>query len=296
MRVVSADTIEVTINKTGFTLGLIGLDAPNKGECYEPQATVYVRKLLRGQAIRVVRDQSDFDSAGRLMRYVYLADGRFLNEAIIKSGYARHVNLPPDQQQTSVLGQAQQTAQSAKAGLWKLCSALSQVTVTGNDTHEPSTSTCLDFNLQLIDKPGPHQAQLSSLPVGSCINLKAGSATGQYTWFPKGSKLHLSDNFIARWSDNAISVYKNPKGEYISDIIEYRPDPQWPDHKQSVSTVDGLVYTDTYVRLNSGTNLFVRNNDGSLTPLVDIAQRISGSTYTKYYYERLGVAWLPVKP
>ena len=279
VRVVSSDTIEVTINKTGFTLGLIGLDAPNKGECYEPQATTHVRKLLRGQTIRAVRDQSDFDSAGRLMRYVYLADGRLLNEAIIKSGYARHVNLPPDQQQSNMFDHAQQVAQSTKTGLWQACNIQSSIAVTGKNLIMPSQDNCAVVDYLDMVIPGSHPKVLDTLSMGSCITIKSDSSSGHYTWFPKDSKLKLPDEFIAYWDGNAVSVFKNPQGEYISDTVEGRVDPERPQTRISVRSVQGLIYDGPYVRLQHGPNLFLHHGDNNMTALVGIAQHVSGSKF-----------------
>lgn len=277
VRVVNADTIEVTINKIGFTIGLIGLDAPNKGECYEPQATAYLRKLLRAQTLRVVRDQSDFDSAGRLMRYVYLADGQLLNETLIKLGYANYANVSPDQQQSTLFEKAQQAAQSAKAGLWKSCNVQSSNANTGKSSIKPNQSNCTVVNYFDILIPGPHQPVFDTLPLGSCITITLETSSGQYTWFPKDSKLKLPDEFIAYWDGQAVSVYKNEQGEYASDTLEIRPDPQRPQNKISVRSVQGLVYDGPYVRLQHGPNLFLHHGDNNMTALVGIAQYVTGT-------------------
>ena len=43
------------------------------------------------------------DQYGRLLRYVYLDDGTFVNAAIIRQGMGRLVTFPPDVAQTEYL-------------------------------------------------------------------------------------------------------------------------------------------------------------------------------------------------
>ena len=91
-RVVDGDTIDVTIWGETRRVRLLLVDTPEVfggTECYGPEASEYVRSLLpEGSAVRLERDVTDKDSFGRLLRYVYLEDGRMLNELLLEGGYA----------------------------------------------------------------------------------------------------------------------------------------------------------------------------------------------------------------
>ena len=104
-RVVSGDTLEVKIKGVGFTIGYLGIDAPNaasaaaKAECYSAQATAFNSRLVSRQTLRVEREVSDFETngSGRLLRWAFLPDGRLVNEEMVKAGYALASNAAPDQ-------------------------------------------------------------------------------------------------------------------------------------------------------------------------------------------------------
>jgi endonuclease YncB( thermonuclease family) len=136
-RVVSGDTLEVKINGVGFTIGYLGIDAPNaasasaKAECYSAQATAFNSRLVSRQTLRIEREVSDFETngSGRLLRWVFLPDGRLVNEEMVKAGYALASNAAPDQKYMARLIAAQQTAQAAKLGMWGACPGIAQKAV-----------------------------------------------------------------------------------------------------------------------------------------------------------------------
>lgn len=133
-RVVDGDTIVVNDSLgESFTVRLIGIDAPETHhpqkpvQCFGEEATVRLTELLDDAQIRLVPDatQADKDKYGRLLRYVYLPDETFVNELLIKEGYAfeytydSHPYLFQDD-----FMQAQQEAFDSKRGLWgPICDA-----------------------------------------------------------------------------------------------------------------------------------------------------------------------------
>jgi micrococcal nuclease len=42
------------------------------------------------------KDVSETDVYNRLLRYVYLIDGRMVNKVLVKEGYAKASTFPPD--------------------------------------------------------------------------------------------------------------------------------------------------------------------------------------------------------
>ena len=89
-RVVDGDTI---ILSNGERVRLIGVDTPETKhprkpvEYYGKEATAFTKKMVEGKIISLKYDWQERDKYGRLLAYVYLLDGTFLNAEIIKQGY-----------------------------------------------------------------------------------------------------------------------------------------------------------------------------------------------------------------
>lgn len=90
IRVIDGDSLEV---EGVGEVRLIGVDTP---ELYHPlkpvqyyarEASEFVKNLVGGSRVRLEYDQERVDKYGRTLAYVYLEDGRSLNEEIIRNGY-----------------------------------------------------------------------------------------------------------------------------------------------------------------------------------------------------------------
>ena len=73
----------------------------------------------KGDTVQIEFDVQQRDKYRRLLGYVYLADGRMLNEEIIKSGYASLMTYPPNVKYQDRFLKAYRAARSEKRGLWK---------------------------------------------------------------------------------------------------------------------------------------------------------------------------------
>lgn len=123
-RVVDGDTIDVTIWDETRRVRLLLVDTPEvrPRECYGPEASAYVSSLLpEGSTVRLERDVTDTDAFGRLLRYVYLEDGRMLNELLLEGGYATLYDSGDMEQHEQRLRDAEARAREAGAGLWTAC-------------------------------------------------------------------------------------------------------------------------------------------------------------------------------
>ena len=124
-RVIDGDTIEVTLRGETPSVRLLLVDTPEVHggeECYGPEASAYVSSLLaEGSEVRLERDVTDADFFGRLLRYVYLADGRMLNELLVEGGYATVYPYGSDVLHEQRLRDAEARAREAGAGLWTAC-------------------------------------------------------------------------------------------------------------------------------------------------------------------------------
>jgi endonuclease YncB( thermonuclease family) len=94
-RVIDGDTIEVGIAGRAEKVPLIGVDTPETVDPRKPveffgkEASEFTRKLVEGKQV-VLRNElggQDRDKYGRLLRYVYMEDGTFVNAEIIKQGF-----------------------------------------------------------------------------------------------------------------------------------------------------------------------------------------------------------------
>lgn len=119
-RVIDGDTFEIA---SGETIRLIGIDAPETVhplkdvECFGEQASSFLKNLLENQVISLEKDVSETDQYGRLLRYVYL-DGLFVNEYLVKEGYADAVSYPPDVKYQETFNAAEKSARENSFGLW----------------------------------------------------------------------------------------------------------------------------------------------------------------------------------
>lgn len=123
-RVIDGDTIELA---GGTRVRYLGMDTPETVnpkkpvQCYGPEASARNHALLDGQSVRLVRDVEDTDMYGRLLRYVYLPDGTFVNLSLVADGYARVYTWPPNVAHTREFQTAQAQAKAAGRGLWGSC-------------------------------------------------------------------------------------------------------------------------------------------------------------------------------
>ena len=112
------DTFSLTVDGVPERIRLIGIDAPEVGECQADRSTEALEVLLLfATDIVLVADRTDRDRYGRLLRYVE-ADGVSVNEALVRYGLALSRPYPPDTARQDALDRAQTTAESEQLGLW----------------------------------------------------------------------------------------------------------------------------------------------------------------------------------
>ncbi|MCL4860865.1 MAG: thermonuclease family protein [Caldilineaceae bacterium] len=116
--IVDGDTIDVRINGETYRLRYILIDTPERGQPFAAEATEANRRLVAGKTIYLVKDVSETDRYGRLLRYVYLADGTFVNAELVRQGYAQIATFPPDVAKEAEIRAAQRQAVEAERGLW----------------------------------------------------------------------------------------------------------------------------------------------------------------------------------
>jgi len=87
------DTIIADIDGKEERIRLIGVDTPETVHPNKPveqlgkEASAFNKSMVEGKRIRLEYDWQKRDKYDRLLAYVYLEDGIFLNAEIIKQGY-----------------------------------------------------------------------------------------------------------------------------------------------------------------------------------------------------------------
>ncbi len=97
---------------------LIGINAPEKGQkCFE-EAKNRLQDIVSGRNVLLVKDVSERDKYGRLVRYVYLND-LFVNLALVEEGLAFSYEFEPDTKFKEMLNEAEATAMKNNGCLWQ---------------------------------------------------------------------------------------------------------------------------------------------------------------------------------
>ena len=78
----------------------------------------FTRDLVEGKRVRLEFDIEKYDKYGRLLCYVYLLDGTFVNAEIVKQGYAALLTIPPNVKYADLFQSLFQEARENQRGLW----------------------------------------------------------------------------------------------------------------------------------------------------------------------------------
>ncbi len=122
-RVIDGDTIVI---EGGEHVRYVGVDTPETVkpdapvQCYGKEASDRNRALVEGKEVVLVRDTSDRDGYGRLLRYVYV-DGADVSAMLIRDGYGYVYARKPDTAHLEEYGKLERAARARGAGLWSAC-------------------------------------------------------------------------------------------------------------------------------------------------------------------------------
>jgi micrococcal nuclease len=134
-RAVDGDTLKLA---NGQRVRMIGIDTPEVHESAKlyrdsqrsgmdaktiqqmgKKSMAFTKDLVEGKSVRLEFDVERQDKYGRLLAYVYLADGTMVNAQIIQQGYASLMTIPPNVKHADEFLQLYQNARKQKKGLWK---------------------------------------------------------------------------------------------------------------------------------------------------------------------------------
>lgn len=134
-RVVDGDTLVLV---SGERVRLIGIDTPELHESDKlyrdskrsqqsaseikemgQRAYQFTKDLVEGKVVSLEFDVEREDRYKRLLAYVYLKDGKFVNAEIVKAGYASLMTYPPNVKYADLFLKLYREARENKHGLWK---------------------------------------------------------------------------------------------------------------------------------------------------------------------------------
>lgn len=126
VRTVDGDTLVLLLGGRRVRSRLIGLDAPEtwlRHDCFGAEASRALRRLAPpGAVVRVAGDLESYDRYGRRLLYLWTARGHFVDEELVRGGFARAMPIPPNTRRAAMLRAAEAAAHCSGAGLWTACS------------------------------------------------------------------------------------------------------------------------------------------------------------------------------
>jgi len=127
VRAIDGDTIELD---SGQKVRYIGVDTPETVspskpiQCFGEEASAQNKQLVEGKTVKLEKDITETDKYGRLLRFVYV-DGIFVNDFLVREGFAQVSTFPPDVKYQDIFLNSQQLAQQENLGLWSSCQSKS---------------------------------------------------------------------------------------------------------------------------------------------------------------------------
>jgi micrococcal nuclease len=73
-----------------------------------------------GKTVKLVKDVSETDKCGRLLRFVYVGD-QMIDDELVKEGAAKIETVPPDTEFKDEFQMSENYAKENKLGLWGKC-------------------------------------------------------------------------------------------------------------------------------------------------------------------------------
>lgn len=113
--VVDGDTVNC---RGGEQIRLVLIDAPDRGPFGELARTALAALLPVGSTLTLELDERVRDGEGRLLAYLFLEDGRMVNEMMIRQGYAFLKPSTVNRRYGQRLREAEDAARKTARGIW----------------------------------------------------------------------------------------------------------------------------------------------------------------------------------
>lgn len=167
-RVIDGDTVDVVLDGQTVRLRLIGIDTPETKDsrtvvqCFGREASAEAERLLNGQTVALEADpsQDERDSYGRLLRYVWLPDGKLFNLEMVVGGFAHEYTYNVPYKYQAAFQQAESDSRGRGWGLW-------------------AVSTCNGDTKQAADVAAAPPAQQAPAPTKAPVAVEQPAAPAQ---------------------------------------------------------------------------------------------------------------------
>jgi len=232
VEVLDGDTFEAPVDGEVRRVRLIGVNAPEDGECLSERAAARLKELLAGDVTLTV-DRTDADRFGRLLRHVWV-DGELVSEVLVEEGLALAVSYPPDTEHDGRLSDAERRAREARIGIWAECVQASDLVISaarfdapGDDGQNPNGEWIEVENrgLTLVNLSGWSVRDRSSsnrytfptgftLDPGAVVRLRSGCGQDTQT------ELHWCADRTGIWTNTGDTAFLlNPDGGIV-DVFD----------------------------------------------------------------------------
>lgn len=148
-RIIDESTVEILLDGENIQVAFAGIRV-SPGQPGNT-AVQKISELAAGRDILLVKDATEQDSSGRLVRYLFAGD-TFINYELVRAGLAQLLPDSPDRACLSLFEQAEEFARDEKLGLWKPTPVptrtfMPMVSLAPNTACECSKRpVCADFN------------------------------------------------------------------------------------------------------------------------------------------------------
>lgn len=216
-RVIDGATIEVTLHGVRREVHYLGVEIPTGSACSAAAATAANRALVAGRLVRLERDDTDADAEGRLLRYVYVLDGRMAQEELLSSGLARAIDGRPDVRYYDAFVALETAAQRAGRGAWSACGWQPALLA-------PVVDGCTVVDVERMLERRADVPELARVAPGDCVRIQkavnaAGAAwSGDYTYQPAGTPV-MPGTMYLRWKDAFLLIKQEADGAVYAHVV-----------------------------------------------------------------------------
>ncbi|MBL7156466.1 MAG: thermonuclease family protein [Candidatus Pacebacteria bacterium] len=139
VRVIDGDTLEID---NGSVVRLLGIDSPERDECYYSEAKQALNELVLGENVKLEKDIFGTDNFGRLLRYVFLPEGDFINDVfvndyLLEQGFANTLLMSNSQKYRDILIHSRNEAVTDERGMWGACEQELEEEMSTFETNDP---------------------------------------------------------------------------------------------------------------------------------------------------------------
>lgn len=115
------DTVVVSDGRKVRYIGINTPEVAHKDQKAEPFGDIaykYNKTIVLNSNVKLELGKKQYDRYGRMLAYLFLEDGTFVNAEILKKGYAYCLYMKPNIKYAKLLLETQQKAMKKQVGIW----------------------------------------------------------------------------------------------------------------------------------------------------------------------------------